>query len=79
MASHRHCRPVTVFVFLVALCFCLHSADASIFDTIRRKLVALTPSGGIEVPTAIPDQAVVEKKPKREGKRVAIIGMYLLL
>ncbi|KAI5855313.1 Prenylcysteine lyase-domain-containing protein [Tricharina praecox] len=74
MASHRRRRPITIIVLLVALCLFVHSAEAGFLSTLRQKVLALTLSDGNEAPTAVPDQAVVEKKPKREGKRVAIIG-----
>lgn len=78
MASHRRRRPITIIVLLVALCLFVHSAEAGFLSTLRQKVLALTLSDGNEAPTAVPDQAVVEKKPKREGKRVAIIGTYPL-
>jgi hypothetical protein len=72
MAFSRRITTV-VLVLLVALSL-LSSAEASFLDTIRQKLGALT-TPAVETATAAPESVV--KKPKREGKRVAIIGTFL--
>jgi hypothetical protein len=69
MAFPRRITTV-VLVLFVALSL-LGSAEASFLDTIRQKLSAFT-TPVIETTTATSESVV--KKPKREGKRVAIIG-----
>lgn len=63
-----------LLLFILALSF-FTSADASFFASIRQKLSILTAP---KHPAGVRAESVVEK-PKRVGKRVAVIGTFIVV
>ncbi|KAF8250165.1 Prenylcysteine oxidase [Wilcoxina mikolae CBS 423.85] len=70
MALSRRAICILVLFVTVSLFSC--SCEASFLDTIRQTILGAFTPGEVETATAAPEKIV--EKPKREGKRVAIIG-----
>jgi hypothetical protein len=66
-------RAVCILVLFLVVSFC----KASFLDTLRQTILGAFIPSEVETATATPEQVI--DKPKREGKRVAIIGTYPIL
>lgn len=64
-----------ILLIVVALSCLVSSADASFLDTLRAKLATLTTVTTALKPASATSSDAAPEKPKRVGKRVAVIGM----